>query len=379
MSKKKNKNLNSSKEYTEAYFKSNQEYHLNFEEAAEQYVVSSGSMILDKVLGGGFGSGLHRFIGANEGGKTNEALHVMHNMMRDVKNSKGLFVMAEGRLSEDIRNRAGIKFVNNPEDWVTGTCLVWECNITDTVVDFLRGLLKNNHDQEKFCIIIDSMDGLISKEDLEKSSSDARKVAGGALMCSDFLRRVSLGMSKFGHMCIMISQVRSSINVSQYAKADPNNQTNSSGGNAILHYPDWILQFLKQNKSDKILEKPNEQITPDNKIYGHLAKVAILKSTNESTGQVVSYPIKHGRMNGKSIWIEREIVEMLLMWGYLEKAGAWIKLDEELKGYLTSKKIDFKDSYQGSRAFYEFLENDEKVTALLADFVRDNILNKKLV
>jgi RecA/RadA recombinase len=379
MSKKKSKNLNSSKEYTEAYFKSNQEYHLNFEEAAEQYVVSSGSMILDKVLGGGFGSGLHRFIGANEGGKTNEALHVMHNMMRDVKNSKGLFVMAEGRLSEDIRNRAGIKFVNNPEDWVTGTCLVWECNITDTVVDFLRGLLKNNHDQEKFCIIIDSMDGLISKEDLEKSSSDARKVAGGALMCSDFLRRVSLGMSKFGHMCIMISQVRSSINVSQYAKADPNNQTNSSGGNAILHYPDWILQFLKQNKSDKILEKPNEQITPDNKIYGHLAKVAILKSTNESTGQVVSYPIKHGRMNGKSIWIEREIVEMLLMWGYLEKAGAWIKLDEELKGYLTSKKIDFKDSYQGSRAFYEFLENDEKVTSLLADFVRDNILNKKLV
>ena len=180
-------------------------------------------------------------------------------------------------------------------------------------------------------------------------------------------------------MCIMISQVRSSINVSQYAKADPNNQTNSSGGNAILHYPDWILQFLKQNKSDKILEKPNEQITPDNKIYGHLAKVAILKSTNESTGQVVSYPIKHGRMNGKSIWIEREIVEMLLMWGYLEKAGAWIKLDEELKGYLTSKKIDFKESYQGSRAFYEFLENDEKVTSLLSEFVRDNILNKKLV
>jgi RecA/RadA recombinase len=379
MSKKKSKNLNSSKEYTEAYFKSNQEYHLNFEEAAEQYLVSSGSMILDKVLGGGLGSGLHRFIGANEGGKTNEALHVMHNMMKSVKNSKGLFVMAEGRLSEDVRNRAGIKFVNNPEDWVTGTCLVWECNITDTVVDFLRGLLKNNHDQEKFCIIIDSMDGLISKEDLEKSSSDARKVAGGALMCSDFLRRVSLGMSKFGHMCIMISQVRSSINVSQYAKADPNNQTNSSGGNAILHYPDWILQFLKQNKSDKILEKPNEQITPDNKIYGHLAKVAILKSTNESTGQVVSYPIKHGRMNGKSIWIEREIVEMLLMWGYLEKAGAWIKLDEELKGYLTSKKIDFKESYQGSRAFYEFLENDEKVTSLLSEFVRDNILNKKLV
>ena len=379
MNKKKSKSLNDSREYAEAYFKSNQEYHLNFEEGAKPYLVSSGSMILDKVLGGGFSSGLHRFIGANEGGKTNEALHVMHNMIKNLDNSKGLFVMAEGRLSEDIRNRAGLDFVYLPEEWVTGTCLVWECNITDTVVDFLRGLLRNNQDQEKFCIVIDSMDGLITKEDLDKGSSDARKVAGGALMCSDFLKRVSLGMSKFGHMCIMISQVRSSINISQYAKADPNNQTNSSGGNAILHYPDWILEFKKQNKSDKILEKPNEQITPENKIYGHNAKVAILKSTNESTGQIVTYPIKHGRMGGKSIWIEREIVEMLIMWGYLEKAGAWLKLDEELKEYLKGKEIDFKDSYQGSRSFYEFLEGDEKATSCLAEFVKDNILNKKLV
>ena len=146
MNKKKSKSLNDSKEYAEAYFKSNQEYHLNFEEGAKPYLVSSGSMILDKVLGGGFSSGLHRFIGANEGGKTNEALHVMHNMIKNLDNSKGLFVMAEGRLSEDIRNRAGLDFVYLPEEWVTGTCLVWECNITDTVVDFLRGLLRNNQD-----------------------------------------------------------------------------------------------------------------------------------------------------------------------------------------------------------------------------------------
>jgi recombination protein RecA len=372
----KTKSASGSREYTEAFFKSNKEYHYNLEEGAEPYLVSSGSMILDSVLGGGFGSGLHRFIGANEGGKTNEALHVMHNMLKTVKNSKGLFVMAEGRLSEDIKLRAGIKFVSDPAEWVAGTCLVFECHVMDTMVDYLRGLLRNNPDKEKFCIIVDSMDGLITKEDLEKGSSDARKVAGGALMTSDFLKRISLGMSKFGHMCIMISQVRSSINVNPYAKQDPNNQTNSSGGNAILHYPDWILEFKKQNKGDKILEKPNEQITPENKIYGHNAKVLILKSTNESTGQTVSYPIKHGRMGGKSIWIEREVIDMLLMWGYLEKAGAWIKLDDEIKGYLKENKIEAKDSYQGSQAVYDFLESNEKATLALVNFVKDKILSK---
>ena len=370
------KKKSGSKDYTEAFLKSNRDYHYNLEESAEPYLVSSGSMILDHVLGGGFGSGLHRFIGANEGGKTNEALHVMHNMLRTVENSKGLFVMAEGRLSQEIKDRAGIKFVQSADDWDVGTCLVFETNIMDTMIDFLRGLLKNNPDREKFCIVIDSMDGLITKEDLEKGSSDARKVGGGATMTSDFLKRISLGMSKFGHMCIMISQIRSKIATSPYAKQDPNNQTDSSGGNAILHYPDWILSFRKQNKSDKILEKPTEQITPDNKIYGHNAKVVILKSTNEATGQLVTYPIKHGRKNGRSIWLEREVVDMLLMWGYLEKSGAWIKLDDKVKTYLSDNKIETKDSYQGIKAVYEFLESDEKITSLLVDFVKENILKQ---
>ena len=374
MSKKNNKN--SSREFTEAFFKSNKEFHYNLEDTADPYLVSSGSMILDSVLGGGFSSGLHRFIGANEGGKTNEALHVMHNMLKTVNNSKGLFVMAEGRLNKDIKERAGIQFVSDPAEWVSGTCLVFECHVMDTMVDFLRGLLRNNPDNEKFCIIVDSMDGLITKEDLEKSSSEARKVAGGALMTSDFLKRISLGMSKFGHMCIMVSQVRSNININPYAKQDPNNQTNSSGGNAILHYPDWILEFKKQNKSDKILEKPKEQITPENKIFGHNAKVLILKSTNESTGQTVTYPIKHGRMNGKSIWIEREVVDMLLMWGYIEQSGAWFSLDEEIKNFLKEKKFEVKDSYQGSQAIYDFLEKNEEVTSALVGFIKDKILTK---
>jgi recombination protein RecA len=365
-----------SREFTEAFFRSNKEYHYNFEERAEDYLVSSGSMILDKVIGGGFGAGLHRFIGANEGGKTNEALHVMFNMLNSMNDSKGLFVMAEGRLNSDIKKRSGIKFVYDPAEWEVGTCLVFECHVMDTMVDLLRGLIRNNPDREKFCIVIDSMDGLITKEDLEKSSSEARKVAGGALMTSDFLKRISLGMSKFGHMCIMVSQVRANINISAYAKQDPNNQTNSSGGNAILHYPDWILEFQKQNKSDKILEKPDQQITPDNKIYGHNAKVLICKSTNETTGQVVKYPIKHGRINGKSIWIEREVVDMLLMWGYIERSGSWFKFDEEVMDYIKEKNLEIKEAHQGSQAIYGSLEKDEKVTAALVEFVKNRILDK---
>jgi RecA/RadA recombinase len=363
-------------DYTKEFLKSNKEFHYNLENTAEDYLVSSGSMILDSYLGGGFGSGMHRFIGANEGGKTNEALHVMLNMLKSVGDSKGLYIKAEGRLSKDVRERSGLNFVFNAEEWVIGTCLVFECNVYDTVFDFLRGLLRNNPDKEKFCIVVDSMDGLLPKAELEKSTSEAAKVAAGALMSSDFLKRVSLGMSKFGHMCIMISQVRAKVDINPYAKGDPNNQTNSSGGNALLHYPDWILEFQKQNKSDKILEKPNQQIGVDNKIFGHMAKILICKSTNESTGQVVKYPIKHGRSNGKSIWVEREVVEMMTMWGLVEKSGSWFAIDPEVKTYLESQNLSIKDKFQGMQSIYDFLEENEEVTIALAKFVKDNFLSK---
>jgi RecA/RadA recombinase len=363
-------------EYTKEFYKSNKDFHYNLEATAEDYLVSSGSMILDSYLGGGFGSGVHRFVGANEGGKTNEALHVMFNMLNTISASKGLYVKAEGRLSKDVRERSGLKFVFDPEEWVAGTCLVFECNVYDVVFDFLRGLLRNNPDKEKFCIVIDSMDGLLPKAELDKSTSDAAKVAAGALMTSDFLKRVSLGMSKFGHMCIMISQVRSKVDINPYAKGDPNNQTNSSGGNAALHYPDWILEFQKQNKSDKILEKPAQPIGADNKIYGHMAKILICKSTNETTGNVVKYPIKHGRSNGKSIWVEREIVEMLLMWGVIEKSASWFAIDSEVISFVKERGGVIKEKYQGMQSIYDALEADESLCKILTEFVKTNFLNK---
>ena len=367
-------NNTETQDFTKSFLKTHKEFHYNLDQQAEEYVVSSGSMILDSYLDGGFSSGVHRFVGANEGGKTNEALQVVFNMMKTVENSKGIYIKAEGRLSNSIKQRSGLKFVTDADEWVTGTCLVFECNVFDVVFDFLRGLLKNNPNKEKFGIVIDSMDGLLPQSEIEKRTSDAAKVAAGALMTSDFLKRVSLGMSKFGHLLILISQIRAKVDINPYAKMDPNNQTSSSGGNAALHYPDWILEFQRQFKTDKILEKPNEQISSSNKVLGHNAKVLICKSTNESTGYTVKYPIKHGRLNGNSIWLEREIVDLLIMWEFLSKSGAWYSFDDEIIGFLEERKIDHEVKLQGLPKVYNYLEKNEKVKEALKDFVKERIL-----
>lgn len=357
------------------FMQSNKQDHLNFEESiADDSFVSSGSMIMDSEIGGGFVSGLLRFTGGNECGKTSEALQIMYEMLTNQEGSRGLYIQAEGRLGPKMRARSGVKFVYQAEEWVDGTCLVLQSNVYNLVFDFIRGIMKNNPNKTRFCMIIDSMDGLVSKEDIDKTTSEANKVAAGALLSSDFLRRVSLGMGKFGHLCIMISQVRTAIK-GQYEGADPNNQTSASGSNAQLHYPNWILEFQRQFSKDKILENPAAQMSDSNKAVGHYVKAKICKSDNETSGRIIRYPVKYGRQGGKSVWIEREIVDLLLSWEFISKKGSWFKAEEELFKYITEGGFEFPESIQGINKIYDLLESDESLTKYLRKFVEQNILH----
>ena len=69
-----------SKSLLNNFLKNNKEDHFNFEEQVN-YRVSSGSLEFDHHLDGGFGPGLHRFVGMNEGGKTSASLEVMKNFL----------------------------------------------------------------------------------------------------------------------------------------------------------------------------------------------------------------------------------------------------------------------------------------------------------
>jgi len=195
-----------------AFLKDNKEDHYNFEEET-YYKVSSGSLNLDFVMGGGFSPGLHRFLGMNEGGKTSEALEVMRNFLKTIPNSRGVLIKAEGRLSKEIQDRSGLEYVTDPDQWNDGNCFVFESNIFETVSELMLELVKNNPENKKYLFILDSVDGLMPKNDASKSLSDATKVAGGAVISSVLMKKMSIALAKRGHMAIFISQVRSDIKI----------------------------------------------------------------------------------------------------------------------------------------------------------------------
>jgi len=366
-----------SQEQLKSFLKNNKESHYNFEDSID-YKVSSGSLCFDYNLDGGLGPGLHRFCGINEGGKTSSALQFMKNFLEDRKDDgKGFYIKAEGRLSNDMIERSGVKFVFTPEEWVTGTCFVFESNIHETVFDAMRELVGKNEEKIKYFFILDSVDGLIRKIDLDKTFEESQKVAGGAVIAADLMKRVSIALQKRGHIAIFISQVRADIKLDPYSKA-PIRQTSATGGNALLHFANWIVEFEPRFNGDMFLENASGQYDERKNPYiGHLVKIIVKKSPNEKTNAKIRYPIRYGRKNGTSNWIEKEIFDFLLMWELATQRGAWISFDEDFIASIKDSGFeDFPNQVQGAAKFEKLIMENDNLRNYLIKYIKSNILNQ---
>ena len=298
---------------------------------------------------------------------------MMRNFFLTVPNGRGLYVKAEGRLSPEIQKRSGIKFVFDTDQWKDGTGFVLETNTYDLVVNIMRQLVFAEDKKTRYFFLLDSMDGLILKSDLEKEITDKDKVAGAPALTKKFLQRCSSAMNKFGHICIMIGQVAAKIEIDPYAQKEVR-QITATGGNAALHFANWIIQFEHRNQSDLILERPNERPDPiKNKIIGHWCKIILKKTPNEKSNVMIKYPICYGRTGGTSVWRELEIIDIMLIYGLMVKKGAWINISEELVKEAAQNKIELKEQYNGVTAFRVYLEENTDLTEWLFNKLKATI------
>ena len=339
----------------DSILKDNKEHHYAFDNNID-YVVSSGSLTLDIEMGGGIHPGIVRSSGVTEGGKTSNAL-AFAKSFQDLHPEKGciIYVKSEGRLSEAIIERSGVS--TDPNRWK-----VIPTNDYEFVIDMMRRLIKDNDDNNLYFFVLDSLDALVPRNDLAKSATEANKTAGAALLTADLLRKMAAAFSSRGHICFIISQVRSSIKINPYEKGDPK-VTNASGGNAALHYSDWILEFQQRWNKDFIYANAKQDGNP----VGHWCKIVFKKTPNEKSGREVRYPIKYGRKNGSSVWIEYEIVDQLLAWEFAHAKGAWITITDELVKELADNNLEFPKQHQGEANLKNFLEENPNVTKYLFD------------
>jgi RecA/RadA recombinase len=347
----KEKKVISPMEQLNSYLENNKKFFYN--DAPEPtYVVSSGSLKLDIEMGGGMRPGILRLSGISEGGKSSVALSFGYNFLKTVENSFIVYFRAEGRLPDTTLIRHGL--FNNPR------MMIVKGNVYEKVISCMSDLIKNNPTEARYMFIFDSMDAMIPMGDLEKKPEEAMKVAGGCVLSSDMLKRMANTFVAYGHICLMISQVRSAVQIDKYAKTDPK-MTNASGGNALLHYSDWILEFQQRYFGDLITSLPDQK----GDIIGHNCKIVFRKSPNEKSFSKIEYPICYGRQNNQSVWVEREIFDIMVSFGMITKSGSWMKVTEPILDELKEAKLECPATLQGGEAFIKYFGENPALTKYL--------------
>ncbi len=342
-------------------FKANKDDHYNFEET-QYYKVPASSLVLTSIMSGGLAPGAHRFTGASSGGKSSQALDFMFNFFKSPRKRRGFYFKCEGRLNPEIRARSGLTFVEKIEDWRDGTCLIVDSNVFEFVFDVMRDAIVTNPSKCQYFMIVDSVDMMVRRADLAKTFEESQQVAGGALITSVFLKKVQNAMSKRGHIAVFISQVRETVKINPYDKTPPK-QGNASGGHALEHAGDFVLEFLNRF-GDDIIRKDDEK---NGKPLGHFAKCKIVKSGNESYLQEARYPICYGRTGGNSVWREKEVYDMMVMWELVKRTGAWYNIDAGLIKELAEQGITMDEKFNGEARIDAWLNANPDAVNYLAE------------
>lgn len=293
--------------------------------------ISTGSIGLDYVMGGGFPRGrIIEISGAQSSGKSVLSLHFIARAQR--AGLKCAFIDAEHAFSDEFSRKIGVNtdalIFNAPQTGEEGLTVVEEL-VKSGVVDV---------------IVVDSVASLTPEKEFE-GELVKQDMALQAKMLAKFLRRVTAEVAKNKVVLIMLNQLRDNFKAFGYG---PTTQT--PGGHSLRFYASIRLQVAKGNK----IKKGDEVIGNDIKIKAEKNKV--------------SNPFRECELEiiySKGIDLEAELIEKGLQWKVLKKSGNTISHDTTILG---STKDKAKQYLTDNHELAEEIRNEIlKYTKIVSD------------
>jgi KaiC/GvpD/RAD55 family RecA-like ATPase len=313
-------------------------------------IISTGSFFFDQMIGGGFrSSSWSRFYAEPEHGKTAMGL-AWAKQWQDFYGEDAFITIfnAEGRISKDLVDRAGV-------DTSKDRFRIIDTNNADFIYTVIERQVAESDSKKKIFFIVDSTDACQRSIDLGKSFSEADKIGGSATIQSAAGKRLSLIFSRKGHHLYLTSQVRDKVNT--HGPGAGGKQ--ASGGNAPKFYSSLTGQIKKHWTDLDILENPSD---PKSKKIGRMVNISLEKTYNESTGNIVAFPVKFGHVGG--VWKEYEAMMICQAWNYVEKSGAHYSFSEDFLAELKTAGIELeKIKFHGERALREFFDESKALVS----------------
>jgi len=251
----------------------------------EQKILSTGSLLLDQVIGtGGYVCGkIVEIYGLESSGKSTLALHAVRECQKLKK--KAVYI--------DLENGLNIKYVQNIGVDKENLMILYPNSAVKTF-EMIRDLIREGVD----LIVVDSVSNLSPQvDDLEKY-----KIGSHALLMSHGLRILKNELTNKDTIIIFINQIRNKISTGFYG----GNPETTTGGMALRFDSDLRIKLKRTGKIEK-----------NDKLIGIEVEALIKKSKIGAPEKTANLEIifAHG------IQKEREIIDLATELNVIQKSG----------------------------------------------------------
>lgn len=316
-------------------------------------VRSSGSLLLDLAMGGGFAQGrLSLLQGAEKAGKSSIAYMAIGEAQKNEPDKDTAIIDLENGFSPNWAEKLGVD--------LDKLMILQPDTHAEKVYDMLEYMLKS----KRFSIItLDSVDGLVPKEELEETDWDKEsRVGGTAKINSKAMRKlVNSGLLRDSETSlIFIQQLRDKIG----GFAMYGTPTTTAGGRSIRHASTHTLEVAIGDYFTKGAGR-------DKKFFGQQIRVKVVKNKIAPPFRQATIDIYY------DYGVDRisELVAVSKEIGVLQGTN-WLKLANPLTGEILTdtegKELKWNGVKKTQKALMEDIkENEGKLYKLIFDLVQE--------
>lgn len=301
-------------------------------EPVTQNLLSSGSLLIDKVLGGGIGYGrITEIYGAESSGKTTLCLQFAAQCQKE--GGRVAYIDVENALDVAYAQHLGVN---------TDEMIFTQPSSGEQALEIADALAKSG---EVNLIIIDSVAALTPQAELDGEMGDMN-IGLLARLMSKAMRKLTGTLNEKNCAIIFINQIRMKINTG-FSMGNPETTT---GGNALKFYASQRIELRKTTS----IKSGDEVIGTHVKVKCVKNKLAVPMKVCEAT-----------MIFGDGFSAKGEAIDLAVDFGLIEKSGAWMTTHDGQR-------------MQGLKRVTEYYDEHPELMAELTEMVRNKLMGIEL-
>ena len=311
--------------------------------------VPTGSLVLDRIVGGGFALGRHyELYGDESSGKSYIAYRTM--ALSQARGNLCAIIDPEHSFDRDRFDFLG----GNSND-----LLSYHPETAEEAVSVMMLLAKHAQEHTLEVVTIDSVASLVAREEMEKDPREEDRIGSQARMMSRALRRLTTVNEKL--LFLWTNQERTNIGIKF------GNPNTTSGGKALRFYATGRIEFRKGGKlrAKRPVARAGKLVESEVTV-GRWTQVRVEKDKSTIPGREGAFVFNYEMKTIDPAW---ELIQLGLEDGVITRTAS---------GWYSYVDLEDKEWKGGEKRFRKALYDNPELMSEIQAVIVDNTLNQQI-